>query len=379
MQTIKTSKSTPLENLLKAGEINDLAGVLGGGGDPLAVPLVFAELHLTDRCNSRCRFCNQTAGHQPNFEMSYANLERLTGEMKEAGLRGIRLSGGGEPTAHPEFLKIIKFFRGQDVQLFHIDTNGLLLREKVREQLLHSQPRKIHISLVASDAERWSRETGLPKHKYDSLLSNLGRLVEEAKGLNTRIVVSFVIDEITYDSLLDMERLANHLGVAFFMHDLNTYGYGKKFYHDCMPVLVQALDYLDTETLKSRFYLKVLSDLETARKKRLKVPPVDKEDSQVLCLAPWCATTIRPDFALHPCCAIVNRTMPLGSYAKSSISSLRNGQRFRQMRDDARQLFLSASTDSPQLCVLEEKCRGLCGPRNGLYSHHKVAQLVSNS
>src|SRR5262245_32044102 len=74
-------------------------------GTPTAGPL-YAELDLTDRCNVSCYFCNQQE-LRTREQIPLPKVIELIDEMAAAGLRSVRLSGGGDPLFHREILDVL--------------------------------------------------------------------------------------------------------------------------------------------------------------------------------------------------------------------------------------------------------------------------------
>src|SRR3954447_23793998 len=78
----------------------DKAAVLRGVADGVAHGGPFhVEIYPADRCNIDCFFCS-TATIRGTDELPMPRLEQLIDELKRAGTRAIRLSGGGEPLFH---------------------------------------------------------------------------------------------------------------------------------------------------------------------------------------------------------------------------------------------------------------------------------------
>jgi len=372
-----TLKQSPLELLINNTEIDHIARAILDNSP--AVPRVFAEIHVTDHCNSACRFCNQRTARRRESEMAPSMFEHVIKDLSYIGLRGVRLSGGGEPTAHPQFIELLRILRQNRIQLVNIDTNGLLLGNKMRKAVLNCKPRTVHISLLAPDGKRWSQETGIHRYKYRSLISNVEALVKEAESTATRVEVSFVIDEITYDTIPKMEDLANKLGVDFFIHDLNSYSYSRHFLDHCIPVVNAALNHIHEDTVRRRFYIKNLTRLELARKRLAGINAQRPKELPTVCLAPWCATMIRPDGTIFPCCAIMDLKNPLSSIGMLPLREICTSQRFLKMQEEARQLFLFKQAESEPLQILNTRCIGRCGPKEGLYSHPALSQRLLQS
>jgi hypothetical protein len=90
---------------------------------------ITVEMHPSTYCNHSCPGCiygvrNLSPCQKHNFDMKL--LPELIEDMKELGVKGVNLSGGGEPLMHPNCDSIIKQLKkaGFDVGLI---TNGALL------------------------------------------------------------------------------------------------------------------------------------------------------------------------------------------------------------------------------------------------------------
>jgi hypothetical protein len=84
--------------------------VVGRLGRPFALSRHHIEIDLTYRCNLKCRNCNRSCTQAPSRRD--LPVERIAAFIRESVERGrrwrrVRLLGG-EPTLHPEFLKIVQ-------------------------------------------------------------------------------------------------------------------------------------------------------------------------------------------------------------------------------------------------------------------------------
>ena len=364
---------TPFQVLLKPDEISLVAEAILD--KTVIPPLLVAEMHVTDRCNSACIFCNQRKARQRRAEMSLEFFENIIDEMHNEGLRGIRLSGGGEPTSHPQFSELLAILQCRGISVTNLDTNGLLLSSSLCDDLLACNPRTVHVSLIAPDAELWARETCLPPKLYGTIISNIQRLAKQVERENVRIVLSFVVDEITYASLPRMESLAKELGVEFFIHDLNTFNYTSEFNEKCMPVLLDSISKLSKETLQRRMYIKHLGELEYKRNNIVSTNQAPASFCGTVCLAPWCALMVKADGNMFPCCALVDSVNPLANLRDGSLSSCRSGSSYSKMREEARFLFIDRKANG-KLEYLSPLCSGRCGPKMGIYSHPQITERI---
>lgn len=97
----------------------------GGIITPLHVQLV-----PTNVCNQRCHFCSyRQPGYSSNetFDeresIPFSKLAELVDDCETMGVRAIQLTGGGEPTCHPQFLPLCEMLLDCGIDLA-IVTNG---------------------------------------------------------------------------------------------------------------------------------------------------------------------------------------------------------------------------------------------------------------
>jgi 7,8-dihydro-6-hydroxymethylpterin dimethyltransferase len=91
-----------------------------------------AQIDLTNRCNMRCPICFANAGTagyvcQPSYEQIIKQLETLR-QLHPTPCSAIQFSGG-EPTMHPDFLRIISTSRDMGFSYIQIATNGITMAD----------------------------------------------------------------------------------------------------------------------------------------------------------------------------------------------------------------------------------------------------------
>jgi hypothetical protein len=82
-------------------------------------------VEITSSCNLRCPMCYASSGpggHHLSFDECKAAIDRIV--QMEGRAEIIQLSGG-EPTIHPEFLRILDYACSQAVDYVMINSNGL--------------------------------------------------------------------------------------------------------------------------------------------------------------------------------------------------------------------------------------------------------------
>ena len=92
-----------------------------------------AQIDLTNRCNLRCPICFANAGaagylYEPDYEEVLRQL-RVLRELRPVPCTAIQFTGG-EPTIHPDFLRIISAARDMGFSHVQIATNGLRMADR---------------------------------------------------------------------------------------------------------------------------------------------------------------------------------------------------------------------------------------------------------
>ncbi len=133
---------------------------------------ITADIFLTDRCNNNCEYCNYVRYEKRNG--AYISKEEF-GEyfeiLKKWGIKGLILTGGGEPTANPDFGEICKIL-DDDGFSYGINTNFNIY--------FRANPRYLKVSLDGWDENSYKRIRGV--NKYQEVINNIRRYKCEQGG-----------------------------------------------------------------------------------------------------------------------------------------------------------------------------------------------------
>jgi len=149
------------------------------------------NLDLTTACNFNCPHCVDSKIINAGKILNTEDVKQTIDTLKSHGLKSVILIGGGEPTLHRNFEKIVRHLKNKNLQV-GIVTNGsrLHLIKKTAEILEEND--WLRISLDAANEETFTRSHN-PKNKITlkTILSN----AREFKKINTSISMgySFVI------------------------------------------------------------------------------------------------------------------------------------------------------------------------------------------
>nr|VFK07886.1 MAG: 4Fe-4S single cluster domain-containing protein [Candidatus Kentron sp. LPFa] len=120
---------------------------------------VTLELDLTLICNDECPNCVHRFAHSQR-SLSTAQIEKLLIEAKEIGIKGLTITGGGDPLCHPDINNVLKLIRtcGIPAGLF---TNGSKLEKTLSDEILQTFS-WVRISLDSASEDSFRLVRGKP-------------------------------------------------------------------------------------------------------------------------------------------------------------------------------------------------------------------------
>ena len=155
---------------------------------PSPIPsLRYLLLHITDRCNLKCRHC--FLGESGSTDLS---LEKILAAVDEfEAMQGLRLLiSGGEPLLHHEFWQINDYVADRDLRVVLL-SNGTLIDRKTAARL---RVQEVQVSLDGMrEAHDFMRGAGHFKRSIEAirLLTDAGRQVSVATMIHSRNLEDF--------------------------------------------------------------------------------------------------------------------------------------------------------------------------------------------
>ena len=179
------------------------------------------QLIISDLCNQDCSFClHRVSGHRasslfwvgsnhnPNRKIPLGKVLEILDDCQEMGVKAIQLTGGGEPTVHPDFQKVVDgvIERGMKYALI---TNGVLAGK-----MDLSKASWVRVSLDAATAKTYSLVRRVPEWHFDRACETVRRL---------RCGVGFVITpenehEVSFGAHLAMGLGAKYIRITRASH-----------------------------------------------------------------------------------------------------------------------------------------------------------------
>lgn len=130
------------------------------------IPPLLLHYYITERCNSRCSFCDiwrQPAGPDALLE----DVERNLHDAARLGLRFVDFTGG-EPLLHPDLTRMLRRARSEGLRTT-LTTNAMLYPDRAAE--LAGNVDFLHFSLDASTAADHDRLRG--RSLFDRVMASI--------------------------------------------------------------------------------------------------------------------------------------------------------------------------------------------------------------
>jgi AdoMet-dependent heme synthase len=169
----------------------------------LNIPLN-VQLDLTYRCNEKCVHCY--LDHEDHGEMNTSEIKHLLGEMAEAGVFVLTLSGG-EIFLRKDFFEILEYAR-QLMFCVKLKTNAVLIREREAARLRDLGVHSIQISIYSHRPEIHDAITLVP--------GSLKRSIDAIRFLKSQGLKVIMANVLMTHNLQDypgVRALADELGV----------------------------------------------------------------------------------------------------------------------------------------------------------------------
>jgi MoaA/NifB/PqqE/SkfB family radical SAM enzyme len=199
-------------------------GIRAGG--PIAPP-VHVQLILSDWCNQNCSFCSyrmegytsnamfgvETEAGRDNNPRRFMPADRareIIDDCAYMGVRAFQVTGGGEPTMHPEWAAILRYAQERGLVTAMV-TNGSHLPEAEDETLMRLA--WIRVSLDAGSSETYAAIRQTSPAMFHKVLGNLRRLRERRGHAQTPVIgVGFVVTPDNWLDVIDAVKLAKNNG-----------------------------------------------------------------------------------------------------------------------------------------------------------------------
>ena len=180
-------------------------------------PLI-VELDTTEACDLACPGCVSEELMEAGRRFSSERLLEIGKELKDIGVKGVVLIGGGEPLAHPAIGKLMNYFGENDISI-GITTNESFIKKYI--DIIANYASWTRVSMDAATDEMFSklRPTKGGGSKFDAIINNMRELAKIKKG---KLGFSFLIRTeaegvaCNIHEIYDAAVLAKDIGCDYF-------------------------------------------------------------------------------------------------------------------------------------------------------------------
>lgn len=124
---------------------------------------ITADIFLNSACNNNCPYCTYARYKKRGSSyMTFEDFKRNITILLANGVKGVILTGGGEPTISPDFGNITNYLEQNNIP-YGINTNFNVLKYIV--------PHYLKISLDGYDRESYQKARGVDK--YEQVIANI--------------------------------------------------------------------------------------------------------------------------------------------------------------------------------------------------------------
>lgn len=165
------------------------------------------NLMITGKCNLNCLHCFNAKDNAPlNSELSYEDILNILDQAKDIGVHCFTLTGG-EPLVHRRFLDIVKAIYERDMFVFELNTNGLLINQKMLDTFkeLGCYP-LIKISFDGVGYHNWIRQH--PKAEELTL-----KAIDLCIKNGFRVKAQVQVNRKNVDVMMETAKLLDKMGV----------------------------------------------------------------------------------------------------------------------------------------------------------------------
>jgi len=344
------------------------------------------EISWQDRCNIDCFFCSTAEVRAGGFELPRARLLALFDEMKQAGVRAVRLTGGGEPLFRKDAAELIVELGRRGIRVSDVTTNAVLLTEPVTRALFDAGCDEIHISLNTARPDSYAAMMQTSERNFGRVLENVQRAarLKVETGSECEVRLQFLIYKENFREIPLMHRLFQESGA-------DTFWFNGLFPVRPMPAMSDAevdemlrlYEGMLEEDLFERFtgfsfWERPISEriAASSRAALARAPLAGRMRARArralsgragrglsklheFCLIGWYATSINANGDVVPCCILQDRkNAVLGNIHRQTLREVWEGRAYRRFREELADIMArrGVKSDFTGACVVEEVC-----------------------
>lgn len=159
-------------------------------------------------CNHSCPHCFVNHLHEKRALMETSNIFKIITDAKSIGTHGIQLTGGGEPSLHPDFWNIVDHIRETELELGLITNGSMIKRSKHIEKLSFATWIRLSLDGLSADTYKSTHGVSFSKER-DKILNELCSISE------TTIGASYVVLNNNFHEIFEFAQWAKEIGFDY--------------------------------------------------------------------------------------------------------------------------------------------------------------------
>jgi len=222
----------------------------------------FVRVYLSNTCKHNCMGCQYGSGQgSDDVFMDSSNFEKLLDHLHSLKVKSIDLSGGGEPTLHPEFGKFARRCMKEKLKL-SLFSNGTWSDQGVID-LLTEGFSFVRVNLDASNDEVYDQihRPSAPQ-EFQKMLSNLEKIISLREKKKSDLIVGAKarISQANMNFMEETINLVKDIGVDYIQLQIKNNGLDS-----LLPEQIRVVNEYLIE-LKSRYYpFLIYAELESKK------------------------------------------------------------------------------------------------------------------
>jgi len=154
---------------------------------------ITVTLDLTNRCNNKCPHCISYL--KDKKDLDYNILRNLLKDLKNIGVRGIVITGGGEPLLYNKLIDSLEYGKRLGLNFGMITSGQSDIREKEWLKILKCL-NWIRFSLDAGSPSRYKFTHGLSELKFNKIIKTINKItnLKINNNLNITIGVGYIVN-----------------------------------------------------------------------------------------------------------------------------------------------------------------------------------------
>jgi len=301
------------------------------------------KIQLTNLCNSKCIYCNHWK-NQFSSGLTSARIYQLIDELAELGVTEIDFTGG-EALLNKDLINFIKYTSSKNIKP-QLNTNGLLLDQKMAKALVKARLKKLSISLDSFDPNIHDLQRGIPR-SWNKILHGINYVDSFRKKYNHKmdIVIYSVVTKNNFKdlpSLFDLKRKIpfdeinlipikdkQNQSLRLNLKEIHEY------YQEIMPILINKCSILKIKGIfRTMFFQYGITTEEINGSCEGEYTRYLYENCS--CYIPFIYAYISFTGEVYPCCVAPHhsdKSLIMGNILENSFLDIWNGQDFMNFRN----------------------------------------------